>query len=165
MESHHTSPTRSQLHAVHVIRSLTLLNAQQRNFIVALLLDLQLSNNTCVLHDLKVTLGQTLGKRHIFPKPRSDLAMPHPCSIMILDLLDGTAKYLAIRDPRLTHFDMPDTYEWSKPTLYQYSIYACALRDIRPPNVSVRHIWQTESVYILGLAKLLYMSVVPNCST
>jgi len=165
VESHHTSPTRSQLHAVHVIRSLTLLNAQQRNFIVALLLDLQLSNNTCVLHDLKVTLGQTLGKRHIFPKPRSDLAMPHPCSIMILDLLDGTAKYLAIRDPRLAHFDMPDTYEWSKPTLYRHSIYACALRDIRPPKVSVRHIWQTESVYILGLAKLLYMSVVPNCST
>lgn len=137
MESHHTSPTRSQLHAVHVIRSLTLLNAQQRNFIVALLLDLQLSNNTCVLHDLKVTLGQTLGKRHIFPKPRSDLAMPHPCSIMILDLLDGTAKYLAIRDPRLTHFDMPDTYEWSKPTLHRHSIYTCAPADIRQPSVSI----------------------------
>lgn len=148
MESHHTSPTRSQLHAVHVIRSLTLLNAQQRNFIVALLLDLQLSNNTCVLHDLKVTLGQTLGKRHIFPKPRSDLAMPHPCSIMILDLLDGTAKYLAIRDPRLGHFDMPDTYEWSKPPLHRHSIYAFTPADIRPPNISDLDIYQAESVYV-----------------
>jgi hypothetical protein len=50
-------------------------------------------NARIALHDLKVTLAKTLGKRQIFRKPRSDLAMPHPCSIMILDLLDGNAVY------------------------------------------------------------------------